>query len=52
MRFSVRTWRYLLVLVDIYAANEVDGLNGVPKGSEAATWKPKQPVAKTATGTS
>ena len=35
------TRRYLAVLVDIYAATEVDGLNGVPKGSEAATWKPK-----------
>ena len=35
------TRRYLAVLVDIYVVNEVDGFNGNPKGSEAATWKPK-----------
>jgi hypothetical protein len=25
----------------IYAANGVDGFNGIPKGSEAATWNQK-----------
>jgi len=46
MRFSVGTSRYLAVLVDIYVVNEVDGFNGDPKGSEAATWKPKTASCK------
>jgi hypothetical protein len=40
------------MLQDIYVVDGVDGFNEVPKGSEAATWKPEQPVAKAATGTS
>jgi hypothetical protein len=40
------TKRYRSMLQDIYAVDGVDGFNGIPKGSEAATWNQSSRLQK------